>query len=137
MAFPDRREKKNLLNHFKQLPGLAADHGAILFQLLSSLDHAVGDIFRRGTDHGQRRPQFVRNRRDEIHLQLGEPLRARAGDDQNRDADHQQEEHAKTDRQIAAARIRHERSQRSSPAMPHDQAPVLVISLSREAAETR
>jgi hypothetical protein len=66
------------------------------------------------------------NRGDEIHLQLGKPLRARARKDQDRHADHQQEEHAKADRQIAAARIRDERTEGPTPAMPYDQAPVLI-----------
>ena len=72
------------------------------------------DIFRRGTDDRQGRAQFVRDRGDEIHLQLGKPLRSRAGDDQDRHADDQQEKNPKADRQIAAVRIRHEGSQRST-----------------------
>ena len=70
----------------------------------------------------------MRDRGDEIHLEFGEPLRARARKNQNRHADHQQEEHSKTDRQIAAAGIRNERPERSSAAMPHDQAPILIRS---------
>ena len=96
----------------------------------------MGDVFRRGADDRQRRAQLVGNRSDEIHLQLGQPLRAHARDDQDRDADHQQEEHAEAYGQIAAARIRDERSQCSSPAMAHDQAPVLVHPI-RATAETR
>ncbi len=107
-----------------------------MFELRFSFHHAVGDIFRRRADDGQRSPQLVRNRGDEIHLQLGQPLRARAGEDQDGHADHQQEEHAKTDRQIAAARIRDERAERASPAMPHNQAPVLGPRPHRATAET-
>ncbi len=87
----------------------------------------MSDIFRRGTDDRQRRTQLVGDRGDEIHLQFGKPLGPRAGEHQNRHTNHQQEKDAKTDRQIAAVRVRHERPQRSAPAMPHDQSPVLVF----------
>ena len=67
------------------------------------------------------------NRRDKIHLELSQPLGPVTGDDQHRHIDHQHQQDAKADRQIAAAHPYHERPQCPSPAMSHEQAPIQTL----------
>jgi hypothetical protein len=47
----------------------------------------------------------MRDCRDEIHLELGEPLRAMTGDDQHSHVDHQHQQHTESDGKIPAANL--------------------------------
>jgi hypothetical protein len=82
-------------------------------------DHAVGEIARSGANHGHRRAQLMRDRRDEFHLLPRKLLRpARRHRDQSDDHG-QQHQDARADHQIAGAHRGHGRLERSRSMLRH------------------
>ena len=102
----DAGELENLLDHLGQPPPFAAHQLAVLADLRVVVHHAVGEVVGGRADDGQRRPQLVRDGRDELHLLARQLLRAARGEDEKADADAEDAEDAGADEQVAAARPR-------------------------------
>ena len=80
-------ELEDLLDHLGQPAPFTADELAVLPHLRIVVDDPVGEVVGGRPDHGERRPQLVRYRRDELHLLPRQVLRAARADDQEPDAD--------------------------------------------------
>src|SRR5688572_289352 len=115
-------EFQNLFDHSGQPAAFVAYQSAVAFDLIAVIDHAVSQIFRRRTNYSQRRAQFMRNPGDEFHLLRREPLGAAARKHYEADAHSQQQQNAETDREVAAASVRHGGFERTG-AMFYDQTP--------------
>src|SRR5262245_60213847 len=126
-------EFQDLLDHPGQPAPFVANQSAVAFDLIAAVDHAVRQVFRRRTNHGQRRAQFVRDSGDEFHLLRREPLGAATGQHYKADARAQQQQNAEADCEIATARGRHGGFERTG-VMFDDQPPrAFVIAVERHA----
>src|SRR5207302_10718518 len=109
---------------------------AVPFDLRILGDDAIGEVLSRGTDDGERRAQLVRDGGDELHLLPREtllPLRYRENQD---DTGGKQSEHAEADRQIATARLRNDRVERSA-SMTDSHLPRAFISTAHQHTPSR
>src|SRR5262245_35386209 len=128
-------EFQNLLDHSGQPAPFVADQSTVAFYLIAAVDHAVGQVFRRRTDHRQRRAQFVRDSGDEFHLLRREPLGAATGQHYKADARAQQQQNAEVDREVATARGRHGGFERTGAMFDDQPPPAFVIAVELRARD--
>ncbi len=92
---------EHLLDHVGEAPAFVFDEIAVALRLPPVVHDAGRQVLRGGANHRERRPQFVRDRGDEVHLLRRQALRPARVDDNQRDARHQHAENPETQQQIA------------------------------------
>ncbi len=109
LAGLDAGKLEDLLDHVGQPAALGAHQLAVAADLRLVVHDAVSQVLGGRSDHGERRAQLVRDGGHELHLLLGQPLRAPGREHQQAHAGAEQAEHARADEQIAAS-LRADRS---------------------------
>ena len=118
-------EQQDALDQPGETAGLLAYDRAVFLKLHLAVYNAICDVVGRRFNHGQRRAQLVRHGRDELHLQAREALRANAGDDEHRQAEDEQKQCAKAQREAATPHVGDEAAERPPAPMSYDELPVV------------